>query len=329
MLPPTPGQLVSPDRHTHCPDSQAWVAVHTLPTVAAQPPQLLGSFCTLVQLAAGPTPQVVPPMAQLQAPELQTSPSMHGLAQLPQWEGSVVSVVQLAVVPVPQVVSPAGQPHVPDVQTSPAGHDLPHVPQLATSVAVLTQPRIVPQSVWPAPQVQTPETQVAPGSHSLPQLPQSFVSLVVSTQPRIAPQSVSPVIEQVQVADVPVPVQVCPGPQTLPQAPQFWAFTVVQALLQMICPVAQVVVQVPPTHVWFVEHLWFALPVVQPPQLSGSVEMSVHVLGVPVGGHLTSAPGQAPHALLLHVAPIAHAVPQAPQLEGSLVVSTQTPLHAV
>jgi hypothetical protein len=51
----------------------------------------------------------------------------------------------------------------------------------------------------------------------------------------------------------------------------------------------------------------------------------VHCAGVP---HITCPLAQ-PHTLALHTRPLEHTVPQPPQLEGSVVVSTQAPLQYV
>jgi hypothetical protein len=81
-----------------------------------QPPQLLGSAWVSEHVAAAPTPQRVPPVAQLHAPAVQMSPWAQALVQLPQWAGSAMMEVQVVAAPAPQMVSPVGQLHSPEAQ---------------------------------------------------------------------------------------------------------------------------------------------------------------------------------------------------------------------
>jgi hypothetical protein len=96
----------------------------------------------------------------------------------------------------------------------------------------------------------------------------------------------------------------------------------VQVLLHTICPVGHAW-HWPLTQVCPATHLWFCPGPVHPPQLLGSVATFVQVPGfVP---QTISPVGQAPHVLLAHVSPVAHCLPQAPQLLGSVVSLAQTP----
>jgi hypothetical protein len=196
-------------------------------------------------------------------------------------------------------VRPEPQTHRPELQVEPVPPQaLSHSPQLLGSVASNAQP--VVQVTCDVGQVHTPASQLAPGLQTFPQLPQLNSSVARSTQ---APPQVSGVAvghEQTPLAQTPCVAHF------EPQAPQCVASVLrsthasLQAVLsQWHAPFAQVS---PGKQLW--PHA---------PQFAVSVLLLTH-LSLHVSG---TEPGHA-HCPLAQVAPLAHAVAQAPQCVASV-----------
>jgi hypothetical protein len=243
----------------------------------------------------------------------------------------------------------------PLVQNCPNSQALPHAPQLKGSMDVRTQAvtpsngqavvgggHVIPASMTVP--VQLPFEQNCPKPQARPQAPQLVGSMDVLTQ------AVIPLIWQAVVpgghvipASMAVPVQVpleqnCPNAQALPHAPQFVGS--MEVLMQAVTPLIWQAV-VPVGHVIPAS---MAVPVQVPleqncpnpqvrphaPQLVGSMDVLTQAV-IPLttqvvvpGGHVIPAsmavPVQAPFE---QNCPSAQALPQAPQLVGSMDVMTQ------
>jgi hypothetical protein len=167
-------------------------------------------------------------------------------------------------------------------------------------------------------QRQTPRVQACPAPQRTPQPPQLFTSLTGLTQ--APPHSMVPLAQ----AQVGTPVsfwQARAVPHETPQAPQFPGSRVrsTQAFPQRVVPAGQ-----PPTHA---PAMHVALPPVggtqalpHAPQWAMLVAVSTHWPLQKTPEHINA---QAP---LLHTLPAGHALPQAPQLDGSLWRFTSQPL---
>lgn len=177
--------------------------------------------------------------------------------------------------------------------------------------------------------------QLSPAAQTFPQLPQLFGSLVVLRQPLgqqlVPPVHGGPPLQLVGVLHVPA-THVSPAAQGLPQLPQF--FTSVDVSVQPVAQQVSLPVQTgPPLQLGGVTHMPAAhvAPVgqtwLQPPQLFGSVSMSLH----PDAQHWSTPVQTGPplHDVgawqfpFWHVAPGGHAKPHWLQLFGSVFVSVQ------
>lgn len=144
--------------------------------------------------------------------------------------------------------------------------DFPQLPQLFALVFTSTQAG--PHEVCPVahPATHAPATHELAGPHVLPHDPQLRASVCVSVQ---RPLHVVSPAGQTQA----LPAQLAPTPHCVPHVPQSNGSDVrlTHALLQLFSPAAHVVVHTPSEHTWPAAHA-----VLQPPQLFGSLLMSVH-----------------------------------------------------
>lgn len=284
-------------------------ATHVSPVEHLKPHwlQLFGSVCRSLQ----PVPQhcwlpvqVGPPLhvAAWQVPPTQALPVPHVLPQNPQLFESLVRSAQKIAGPALQQLRPPGHVQVGFWQTAPThvapgAQELPHWPQLLGSLSMSTQPAgqhwSVPEQDGPwlqrAGAVQTPATQVSPAGQTLSQPLQLFGSVSMSVQP-VAQHCWTP-------------VQIGPPLQEAGA------------------------VQLPATHV---------SPVGQPKpqvlQLFGSVFTSVQPEGQQESAPVQVGPPlQVPgvwQKLSAQTEPVGQTLPQKPQLELEVVVSTQkSPQH--
>jgi hypothetical protein len=290
----------------------------------------------------------------LQEPPQQVEPAPHTLPHAPQLLASVVVLVHTVPLTAGQEGAAPDQPgrralpwqhddggehgvmgvQVPLLQVLPPGHTLPQAPQLFTSLSR---------------GLQEPPQQVEPAPHTLPHAPQLLASVVVlvhtvpltAGQEGAVPDQPGRMPEGVQHSDggrhgegpvvgVQVPLlQVLPLGHTMPQAPQL--FTSLSRGLQE-----------PPQQVAPAPHL-----VPQAPQLLGSVVVLMHTAPPMAGHELGPTAGQpgsvmlpwqqveggkhgvmgamGVHTPLVHVLPLGHTVPHAPQLLASIVVLVQLP----
>ena len=223
------------------------------------------------------------------ATTVQLRPGAQVLEQLPQCCGSLLVLTQ---VPLPQSERGAGQESVTQLplwQTWPLAQTVPQVPQLLRSVAVLTHWEGVPHFVSGAGQEtpQAPPEQTCPLGQMVSQVPQLRLSRCVSTQ--VPPQLLKPLWQaSVHCPEPPGPVAVQTSPAGQ-RTPQ----------APQLLPSVEVSRQVPPQ---------FDCPLKQK-VLQAALGLEV------VGGWQTS-----PLVWLQRV-------PQSPQLLGSVVTSTQLPLH--
>jgi hypothetical protein len=233
--------------------------------------------------------------AQRHAPPTQSAPIGHALSHPPQWARSVVVLTHAA----PHVVIGAAQldTHTPPSHLRPSVHTVPQVPQFIGSVIVLTQ--VAPT---PAPHMliggaqgmpQTPRTHIRPAAHArgmlaVPQAPQCVAEVRVSvSQPLAASPSQSPK----------------PAAQVGMQRPLAQVFIVVPVLVMHVAP-----------------HMPQFIALVCRLTQVGAIAIGVQSVS-PVG-HILRPLTQAP---ITHMAPIPHAVPQAPQFIASVDVLTQVP----
>lgn len=181
---------------------------------------------------------------------------------------------------------------------------------------------------------------VLPAGHALPHCPQFCVSVVVSLHPLaqhdLPGPHAGPPLQPTGGLHM-LPTHVSPGAQAFPQAPQFCVSRVVSVhpVMQHDCPGAHCG---PPLHPVITQRLpehvapsGQVLP--QPPQFCGSLVVSLHPLvqhvwpGTHCGPPLQPVGGtQRPPE---HAAIGGHAMPQPPQLRGSLPVSTSQPSRSV
>jgi hypothetical protein len=218
--------------------------------------------------------------------------------------------------PVKHCVSPDGHAmQLPPMQLSPLEHTVPQLPQFLASLLVSVHTPL--QVVWPKGQVQRLLTQCCPEPkvQDVPQLPQLRSSLVMSTQ---AP------LQLVSWAEHEVTQVSCwqtPPSQTLPQKPQLfgsfkmflhwppqsWSKTPghVQKLLLQICPPLQAKLHAPQLLMSLVVSTQLPLQSVDP----------------------EGQPNR--HVPMEQESPAAHAIPQPPQLFGSVEVFTHLVPHWV
>jgi hypothetical protein len=326
-----------------------------------QPPQLLGSSVMLAQpdlQHESPGAQGPPPLQPVEThiELMHLPPGGHAMSQPPQLFGSVVGSTQTLL----QRIWTPGQTCLPQtlpVQQAPPMHDVvpggqvsPQPPQLFKSL--LVSKHVVPQHVNPGEQptcwqfivfgLHTPAMHAAFGPHALPQKPQFFGSLsTFVSQPSKAwlsqsakPGSHDPILHEAATQTVPP----CgTGPQMIPHPPQF-------ALSELRFA------HVKPQHVKAGGQVWFGpqLPTQAPPehespkghvlphapQLFGSSPMlvsqpsattwlqsakpDVQRSAQPPPLHVGTAFGKGPHVL-----------PQAPQSDGLVCVSTQSGVQHV
>jgi hypothetical protein len=142
-------------------------------------------------------------------------------------------------------VSPAGHAQAPLVHVPRAGHAVPQAPQFAALVWRSTQfcmPPIPVHAVSPVlhPMTQLPLMQLLPRPHRLPHAPQLLGSVLVSLQ-RLLQVARPPPHAQAPA------MQLAPVPQTRLHVPQFEGSVCrsVQSPVQLVCPVAQLVVHTP------------------------------------------------------------------------------------
>jgi hypothetical protein len=268
------------------------------PQTTPHPPQLFGSLLVSMQ-----------PLGQQVSPVGQAGPPLH-----------MVGIVQTLM-----------------TQVSPAGQTTPHPPQFFGSVAVLVH--IASQQTSPVAQTphvggwQMPPAQLSPVGQAFPHLPQLFGSVSMSVQPVwqhcSTPVQTGPPLHDIGGVHTP-PTHVSPVAQTSPHPLQFFGSVLVSVHpLGQHCstpvqtgPPLQVAaaLQTAPTHVSPGAQ---AMP--HPPQLSGSVSMSVHPLAQHCsaprhgGWPLHVVPGM--QLLSEHWLPGGQTSPHPPQLFGSVVVS--------
>jgi hypothetical protein len=285
--------------------------VHAVPHA----PQLFSSFVRSTQVPL----QSVRPVGQVQVPAWHILPPEHLLPHAPQLSLSVWRLTQTP----GQQLSPVGQAQqVPAMHGSPAGHLLPQAPQWLGSVFRFTHwPE---QSVSPETHEQVPFWQVSPlaVSHLTPQAPQWSLLDRRSVQrqlPQLAPQLVRGVAQEQQLPLL----QGSPGPQSHPHAPQ-------------LCGSLAVLTQIPPQSVWPAgqTHLpaTHSLPPVQAlphfPQcwlLDWRSKIPPAQLAMPGGSTQSVA-----HPPSMQQEPgKLQPLPQAPQLSGSVDVSTHLPAQYV
>jgi hypothetical protein len=290
----------------HIPLTQAWLGPQNIP----QPPQLLGSLLS----------------------------STHWLKQF--WSGPG-QTMPLHTSPPPG----CGKQHPPAWQRfAPAGQALPQPPQLARSFWVSMH--LVPQHVLPAGQPviwqftcwQVPAMHDAPAAQALPQVPQFFGSVLVLTSqpsPTCLSQSAKPALHALmwQALARQAVLPLVTGPHTVPQAPQLFESLAVfaQVTPQQVWldgqapPLPQAPTQTPPEHDSPTPQ---ALP--QPPQLAGSVCVSISQPSKVAPSQSAKPPSQAP---ITQVEAAQSAVacgngpqtmPQPPQSRGFVASSTQS-----
>ena len=271
------------------------MAGHVLP----QPPQFFGSLPVLVQ---------VPWQSTSLRPQVRTGPARcccppGVFPQAPQLFGSVFSETQ---VPLHETV-PAAQLHIEPTQTWVAPQITEQLPQWLWSLPRLTHdwPHCTSGGVhW---DTQVPCWQKRFPAQTVLQPPQLFGSLITSWH--------APLQNSWPEGQVHSPlVQVCPGPQALPQAPQ----------LLLSLPVST---QVMPTGRLAGRAAAAPVDAVLGRQARVLAGAAVGVVGAEVDAELAALglPGQAARragAVGAHAA-VADA-PQAPQLLGSEVSSTQS-----
>jgi hypothetical protein len=308
---------------------------HAMP----QPPQFFGSFVVFAQpvlqhccmpLHAGPPLHVA-----VQMPPMQFVPAGHLFPQKPQFCESLLVVLH----PDAQHVCPGmhvGPPlqpvmHLPPVQTPPQSFWQP--PQFFGSFSRFAQPLAQHERlgghIGPPLHVSVhmPPMQPEPGGHVMPQPPQLLGSLVVSEQPDMQHENPGghgpPLQPETHIELMHWP----PGGHAMSQPPQLFGSLVgsTQTLLQRIWTPGQTCLpqvlpeqQAPPMH--DVVPGGHVSP--QPPQLFRSLLVSTHVDPQHV------KPGEQPicwqfivfglHTPAMHAAFGPHALPQKPQLLGSV-----------
>lgn len=314
---------------------------HTTP----QPPQLLGSATTFVQVDPA-SPQQASGAGQVQpethVPLTQLPPGPQLAPHLPQLLGSVSRFASQPFAALPSQLAKPGEqtkPHCPEVQAADAfggvPQTTPQLPQLRGSTPVLAHPlaqHASPGGHGPPPlqlgAVHTPPTHASPAGQALPHAPQFATLARFASQPlnALPSQSANPGAQtNPHRPEVHAALAFAGLAHTMPQLPQFRTSltTFAQALAQHACPTAHgklplqpgVGVHEPPTHCVPATHF---LP--QPPQLPGSFIGSTHALPQLV------SPGRQP--LLLHwplrqVCPGWQWTPHPPQWLTSDVSSTQ------
>jgi hypothetical protein len=302
VLTHAPEQLVVPAPHVvvHAPEAHTWPAVHA----AVQRPQLRLSVLVFTSHPlAGLLSQLAKPVAQVpraHVPLLQVAPALAKRQTMPQPPQLLASVPRTSVshpldaMP-SQSAKPALQPPTTQVPATHAftlalarRHALPHIPQLAGSVCVFTQSPEQFMVLAPHEAPHIPAEHTWPAGQARPHMPQLALSvLVLASHPLagIMSQSAMP-IAHVPRAHVPaLHVAVALGRRhAVPQPPQLLASS-------------------PRTLVS------------QP--LDAMPSQSAKPIAQRTTAHDPSA-----HALTL-VLGRSHAVPQAPQLRGSMRVSAQ------
>jgi len=216
--------------------------------------------------------------------------------------------------PLPQTAAPV-VPQTPLVQPWPLAQACPQAPQLFGSDVSLTQ--ALPHATSPVGQLHDPLTHDAPAAHACPQAPQLFGSDVSLTQ--ALPQNTCP------DGQVHTPAtQASPAAQAFPHVPQLLGLFVVftHAPAHTTSPVGQppqTLATPPPPQVCPVGHVpQFSCPPHPSEIVPQFAPCAVQVVGV-----------HAPQLPLVQGVPLAQAVPQLPQLEGSEVRAVQNPLQEV
>ncbi len=285
----------------------------------------------------------------------------HTVPQAPQWERSVRVLTSQPLLALPsQSAKPALQlatPHTPAAQlpVALAGlHAMPQPPQWARALRVFTsQPSasMALQSAKPsehAPRVQTPAVQTAAplagAGHAPPQRPQWAALLrVLTSQPlaAIPSQSPKPVSQDATVhAPAAHPATPLVAEQAVPHAPQ-WLVVTASSTSQPLAaspsqsakPASQVKVHAPIAQALLAwARAGHATP--QPPQWLVLVRVSTSqpLAAMPSQspkGAVQRATAQTPATQPGSALGAVQAVPQAPQLAGLRVVSTQPPEQQV
>jgi len=303
--------------HAHAPAAQILPPVQEIPHA----PQLSVLVCVSTQLFT----QLVSPVVQVAAHALllQTGAAgAHFVGHAPQWSGSLVSSTQTP----PQFVA-VGEMHsqIALLQVKPAPQTLPHAPQLLGSSRRRTHwppqstlpfevPPSLPVPLQP-PAVHAPARQTSPFAHFVLQPPQFKRSTVTSTHTLLQESSPAghPHLPEMHCA---------PFWQTLPHAPQFWLslFSSTHELLQSVRPVTAVLH--PAAHLPMAQTAIVLTQFVpQAPQFFG---FSERLTQTPLH---SVVPAAQPHAPWRQSFVAAHVVPHAPQLLGSLCLSTHDLPH--
>ncbi len=312
-----------------------------------QPPQFRGSVAMFTQSpehAVAPAPQVV-----AQAPLAQTCPAEHAPPQRPQL---ALSVLRLVSQPLAGFMSQSAKPalQAPIAQLPAAHvaaalgkrHATPQPPQFEASAArtFTSQPSLATPLQSPKPAAQPPTTQrpaaqaltaVLARAHAFAQAPQFMGSALVFTQSPA--QLVAPAP---QVAEHTPREHTCPDAHAPPQRPQlalsvpvFTSQPLAGFMSQSAKPALQApIAQVPAAHVAAALAKRHATP--QPPQFEASAartftsqpSLAALLQSPKPAAHDPTTQAPPTHALTLALAR-AQAVPQAPQLRGSVMGETQ------
>ncbi len=315
----------APDRgkgtYWQVPLTHPWPAAHSVPHM----PQLFASVRRFEHVPA----QFVVPVGQPHSPLLQTRLLPHTTEQCPQSLLLLSRSTHIAVGPVPHSTNPEAAheaPHTPSLQMGVLPpHRLPQLPQSARLELRFSQSprpaRPPAHCVSPAGHAHVPFVHAPPPGHAVPQAPQLRLLFWRFTQ--AFPHCVSPPA----VLHVPVQtpaVQSVPAWQRFRHAPQ---------LFGSFCVSVQVVPQsdsAPQVQAAFTHDAPAGHDLLHPPQFAGSSSMSTQALVQSVSApasesqdvaHVPSTQKAPPPSIALQ------ALPQAPQLFGSLCVAVQTPLQ--
>ena len=250
------------------------------------------------------------PSRQTQAPPEHPNPGEQVTPHAPQFRESLLVSTQLP----PHSVAPPEQApvrHTPDEQVSSAPHGDPHAPQLARSFRGSVQ--LVPHEISPKGQPHRPAAHCSLELQAWPQLPQFLGSLSRSKHPRS--HAVSPVPQLCLHSPA---VHTSRAGQRTPQAPQLSGllagFTHVP--LQSTVPSAQ-------THFDLPQTCPTPHAIAQRPQCFASLPRSKH----PPEQLVSPCAHDKAQVPRLQLCDPEHALPQLPQLVGSVLIAVQVPLH--
>jgi hypothetical protein len=341
------------------------LATHVSPGghTTLQPLQLFGSLVVSVQPEGQHVslPEQAPASSQpdggMHVDDTQPSPSGHAWSQPPQFSGSLVVSLhpegQHCSFPSQTPASPhtvAGR-HIESSHGLPGGHAWLQPPQLSGSLVVSVHPSAQhvcppvhdapPLHVW-----QMAPAHVAPGGQGWSQPPQLFGSVSMSVHPEVqhcsTPVHTGPPLQDAGAWHI-AATHVSPAGQAWSQPPQFFGSVLMSAQpdAQHCSTPAHTgppwqeagAVQTAATHASPEGQGWS-----QPPQLFGSVSMSVHPLvqhwSTPVQTGPPLHDAGAWHTAPTQVSPAGHAWLHPPQFLGSVLMSAQpvrqhwsTPVH--